>query len=151
MDTKTVISSTGEFLIHFNVFKLDNVLIRDSELEPKQIVPLLELTILLVKTLSEKTIQQLLNGQALFLTIMVLSSGEIFAKNFLVYSVIFRTRIPTSALANQTPADYAEGFIIFVVYNQKLSGMPAGEGDLRFTMYRKMSTIIHKSEFSFYN
>lgn len=80
MDTKTVISSTGEFLIHFNVFKLDNVLIRDSELEPKQIVPLLELTILLVKTLSEKTIQQLLNGQALFLTIMVLSSGEIFAK-----------------------------------------------------------------------
>ena len=42
-----------------------------------------------------------------------------------------------------TPADYANGFIIFVVYNLKLSDMPAGEGDLRFTMYRKIFTTFN--------
>jgi len=69
-------------------------------------------------------------------------TGPLFDNN----GAFIRTRIPTSTLANQTPTDYAEGFIIFVVYNQKLSGMPAGEGDLRFTMYSSDFDFVTTTE-----
>ena len=78
---KTDLSLTGEYLTHLNVFKLGDVLIRDWEPEQNQFALLLTWTSLSAKTLSEKTIQQQLNGKVLYLTIMVLSSGKILKRS----------------------------------------------------------------------
>lgn len=66
--------------------------------------------------------------------------GPLFDNN----GAFIRTRIPTSTVA--TPADYANGFIIFVVYNLKLSTMQPGEGDLRFTMYSSDFDFVTTTE-----
>lgn len=55
--------------------------------------------------------------------------GPLFDNN----GAFIRTRIPTNLIAS--PSGYEKGFVIFVVYNLKLSDQPAGEGGLRFTMY----------------
>merc|ERR1712156_393268 len=69
-------------------------------------------------------------------------AGPLFRNN----GAFIRTRIPAIQSPVQSPSGYENGFVVFVVYNSKLSDMPAGEGGLRFTMYSSDFDFVTTTE-----